>query len=394
MTAIEAIGLGKWYRKQDIGSPTFLGALPRWLSGAKADGFWALRDVNFKIRQGQTVGVIGPNGSGKSSLLGLIAQTMVPTEGAVRTTGRISALLELGAGFHPDLSGRENIYLNAAILGIAREDIRRRFDHIVDFAELRGFIDMPVKHYSSGMYVRLAFSVAVEMNPDILLIDEVLAVGDVAFQTKCLDRIRQFQKQGKTILFVSHALETVEEFCSDVLLIHEGRFIMQGKPSDVIFSYLKSYMVKLGLFSVEEHGTREVEMRSIRLLDAAGAETAAFSTGGAMTVEIGYRAHRRIEMPVFGFSIKTGNGFYVFGSNTQIAKVPIAAIEGDGLVRLRIEPLTLKQGRFFLSLAVHSWDHKTQYHRQEDLHPFMIKDAHDDKGVFQLNCAWEHQPKP
>ena len=394
MIAIEAIGLGKWYRKQDIGTPTLLGALPRWLSGAKAGGFWALRDVNFKIHQGQTVGVIGPNGSGKSSLLGLIARTMVPTEGAVRSTGRISALLELGAGFHPDLSGRENIYLNAAILGIAREDIRRRFDHIVDFAELHGFIDMPVKHYSSGMYVRLAFSVAVEMNPDILLIDEVLAVGDISFQTKCLDRIRQFQKKGKTILFVLHALETVEEFCSDVLLIHEGRFIMQGKPSDVIFSYLKNYMVKLGLFSVEEHGTREVEMRSIRLLDATGAETSTFYTGGAMTVEIGYHAHRRIATPVFGFSIKTGNGFYVFGSNTQIAKFPIAAIEGDGRVRLRIEPLTLKQGRFFLSLAVHSWDHKIQYHRQEDLHPFLIKDVSDDKGVFQLNCVWEHQAKP
>ncbi|MFH1476158.1 MAG: ABC transporter ATP-binding protein [Verrucomicrobiota bacterium] len=394
MIAIEAKGLGKWYHKQDIGSPTLLGALPRWLSGAKAAGFWALRDVNFKIHQGQTVGVIGPNGSGKSSLLGLIAQTMVPTTGSVQTTGRISALLELGAGFHPDLSGRENIYLNAAILGIKREDIRRRFDKIVDFAELREFIDMPVKHYSSGMYVRLAFSVAVEMNPDILLIDEVLAVGDTSFQGKCLDRIRQFQKKGKTILFVSHALETVEEFCSDVLLIHEGRFIMQGKPSEVIFSYLKNYMVKLGLFSVEEHGTREVEMQSIRLLDAAGAETSTFYTGGAMTVEIGYHAHRRIETPVFGFSIKTGNGFYVFGSNTQIAKVPIAAIAGEGLVRLRIEPLTLKQGRFFLSLAVHSWDHKTQYHRQEDLHPFLIKDMSDDKGVFKLNCAWEHQPKP
>ena len=394
MIAIEAIGLGKWYRKQDIGTPTLLGALPRWLSGAKADGFWALRDINFKIHQGQTVGVIGPNGSGKSSLLGLIAQTMVPTEGEVRTTGRISALLELGAGFHPDLSGRENIYLNAAILGIPREDIRRRFDHIVDFAELREFIDMPVKHYSSGMYVRLAFSVAVEMNPDILLIDEVLAVGDTSFQGKCLDRIRQFQKKGKTILFVSHALETVEEFCSDVLLIHEGRLIMQGNPSDVIFTYLKQYMVRIGMLNVEEHGTREVEMRSIRLLDAMGAETATFNTGSAMTIEIGYHAHRRIEQPVFGFNIKTGNGFYVFGSNTQIAKVPIAVIEGDGRVRLRIEPLTLKQGRFFLSLAVHSWDHKIQYHRQEDLHPFLIKDAGADKGVFQLNCAWEHQPTP
>jgi len=394
MNVIEAKGLGKWYRKQGVGLPTLAGALPRWLSGGKADGFWALRDINFSVRQGQTVGVIGPNGSGKSSLLGLIAQTMVPTEGTVRSAGRISALLELGAGFHADLSGRENIFLNAAILGIPREDIRRRFDHIVDFAGLREFIDMPVKHYSSGMYVRLAFSVAVEMNPDILLIDEVLAVGDMAFQMKCLDRIRQFQKKGKTILFVSHALETVEEFCSDVLLIHEGRMIMQGNPSDVIFAYLKQYMVRIGLLNVEEHGTREIEMRSIRLLDEKGAETATFDSGSAMTIEIGYYARRRIAKPVFGFNIKTGNGFYVFGSNTQIAKVPIAAVEGAGRVRLRIAPLTLKQGRFFLSLAVHSWDHAVQYHRQEDLHPFLIRDVSGDKGVFQLNCAWEHQPTP
>ncbi|MBI2441197.1 MAG: ABC transporter ATP-binding protein [Lentisphaerae bacterium] len=391
MIAVAAKGLGKWYRRQGVGAPTLRGALRRWLSNKPPEGFWALRDINFSVPAGETIGIIGPNGSGKSSLLGLIARTMVPTEGAIETTGRIAALLELGAGFHPDLSGRENIYLNAAILGIAREDIRRRFDQIVDFAELREFIDMPVKHYSSGMYVRLAFSVAVETNPDILLIDEVLAVGDASFQMKCLDRIRQFQKKGKTILFVSHALETVEEFCHGVLLIHEGRLIRQGNPSDVIFEYLKSYMVRLGMLNVEEHGTREVEMRSVRLLDEQGAETATFYTGGALTVEIAYHARRRIEQPVFGFNIKTGNGFYVFGSNTQIAKVLIPAIEGAGQVRLRIKPLTLKQGKFFLSLAVHSWDHAVQYHRQEDLHPFLVKDVSDDKGVFQLNCAWEHR---
>ena len=391
MNVIEARNLGKWFRRQGLGSPTLLGSLPRWLRGAKPEGFWALRELNFSIRKGQTVGVIGPNGSGKSSLLGLVAQTMTPTEGSVETVGRISALLELGAGFHPDLSGRENVFLSAAILGIPREDIRKRFDHIVDFAGLRDFIDMPVKHYSSGMYVRLAFSVAIEMNPDILLVDEVLAVGDMAFQMKCLDRIRAFQRQGKTILLVSHALETVEEFCSDVLLIHEGRLIMQGDPTEVISTYLRQYMVRIGLLNVEEHGTREIEMRSIRLLDEDGRESATFRSGGAMTVEIDYAAQRRIERPVFGFNIKTGNGFYVFGSNTQIARVPIDAVEGNGRIRLRIAPLTLKQGRFFLSLAVHSWDHAVQYHRQEDLHPFLVKDASGDKGVFQLNCNWEHR---
>jgi ABC-type polysaccharide/polyol phosphate transport system ATPase subunit len=394
MNVIEARNLGKWFRRQGLGTPTLLGSLPRWLRGAKPDGFWALREINFAIRKGQTVGVIGPNGSGKSSLLGLVAQTMIPTEGSVVTTGRISALLELGAGFHPDLSGRENVFLSAAILGIPREDIRKRFDHIVEFAGLRDFIDMPVKHYSSGMYVRLAFSVAIEMNPDILLVDEVLAVGDMAFQMKCLDRIRAFQRQGKTILLVSHALETVEEFCSDVLLIHEGRLIMQGAPTEVISTYLRQYMVRIGMLNVEEHGTREIEMRAIRLLDEEGRESSTFRSGGAMTVEIDYASQRRIERPVFGFNIKTGNGFYVFGSNTQIAHVPIDAVEGNGRVRLRIEPLTLKQGRFFLSLAVHSWDHAVQFHRQEDLHPFLVKDASGDKGVFQLHCNWEHRSTP
>ncbi len=394
MIAIEASRLGKWFRRQGVGTPTLLGAIPRWLRGSRPDGFWALRDISFEVPRGRTVGVIGPNGSGKSSLLGLIARTMAPTEGTVRAAGRLSALLELGAGFHPDLSGRENIFLNAAILGIRRDAVRRRFDQIVEFAGLREFIDMPVKHYSSGMYVRLAFSVAVEMEPDILLIDEVLAVGDVSFQMKCLDRIRQFQKQGKTILLVSHALETVEEFCDEVLLIHEGRLIQRGPPAEVIFSYLKAYMVRIGLLNVEEHGTRDIELRAVRLLDEHGREAQAFTTGRALVVELNYWARRRIEKPVFGFNIKTGNGFYVFGSNTQIAGTPLEAVEGAGVVRLRIEPLTLKQGVFFLSLSAHSWDHSVQYHRQEDLHPFRVKDPGGDKGVFQLNCRWEHEAKP
>ncbi len=389
--AIEVAGLGKWYRRQGLSAPTLLGALPRWLRGGSRDGFWALRGLSFQVPRGRTVGVIGPNGSGKSSLLGLIARTMVPTEGTVRTVGRLSALLELGAGFHPDLSGRENVFLNAAILGIPREDVHRRYDQIVEFSGLREFMDMPVKHYSSGMYVRLAFSVAVEMQPDILLIDEVLAVGDMAFQMQCLDRIRQFQKQGKTILFVSHALETVEEFCDEALLVHAGRLVMRGPPAETVYAYLRTYMVRLGQLNVEEHGTRAVELRTVRLLDEDGRETHTFTTGRAMVVEMQYHARRRVEQPVFGFNLKTGNGFYVFGSNTQIAGVALPAIEGDGTVRLRIAPLTLKQGTFFLSLAVHSWDHAEQFHRQEDRHPFRVQDPGGDKGVVQLHCEWEHR---
>ena len=389
--AIEAIDLGKCYKREGIGAPTMLGRIAGIFQPRKTEPFWALRHVNFKIPKGQTVGIVGPNGSGKSSTLGLVAGTITPTEGRVVTNGRISSLLELGAGFHPDLSGTENIYLNAAVLGVPREDIRKRIDHIVDFANLRDFIDMPVKHYSSGMYVRLGFAVAVEMNPDILLIDEVLAVGDLAFQMKCFDRIRDFQKRGKTLLLVTHDLVSVEQFCHDVKLIHRGEMVAEGDPSDVILAYMKQYMMRIGQLNVEEHGTREIEFGDIVMRDETGKETGTFITGRAMNIEIHYRAKKRIENPVFGFSIKTGNGFFIFGTNTQIMNVPIEFVEGEGVVNLAIEPLRLMEGKYFLSLAIHNQDHSVQYHRREDWHPFAVKNPTSAHGVVHLDCRWEHR---
>lgn len=392
MNAIEAINLGKWYRVRGVGPPTLFGALRQSFRRRPARRFWALQDVSFSIPRGRTVGVIGPNGSGKSSLLGLAAGTITPSQGEVRATGRISSLLELGAGFHPELSGRENVYLNAAILGIPREDIRKRFDQIVEFSGLQEFIDQPVKHYSSGMYVRLGFAVAVETDPDILLIDEVLAVGDIAFQLKCLDRIRDFQRRGKTLLFVSHALQTVEEFCDEVFLIHHGRLVERGTPGDVILKYIQSFMGEGGGIFTQEFGTREVEIADVRFRDEEGRESATFVTGRPMTVEIAYRARERIEKPVFGFSVKTGNGFYIYGSNTQIAGFPLEAVEGEGRLRLSLAPLTLMHGNYFLSLSIHSWDHARQYHRREDWYPFAVKNPTGALGVFHLAHAWAKLP--
>lgn len=391
---IEAHRLSKSYRKAGIGPPTLFGALSRGLRGRKLERFWALRDISFAVERGQTVGVIGPNGSGKSSLLGLVAGTITPTCGTVRVEGRVSSLLELGAGFHPDLSGRENIFLNAALLGIPREDVRRRFDHIVDFAGLREFIDMPVKHYSSGMYVRLGFAVATELNPDVLLIDEVLAVGDIAFQLKCLDRIRDFQRRGKTLLLVSHALQTVEEFCHEVFLLYHGEMVARGEPPDVILTYMTSYMGEGGYLYRQEYGTREVEFTRVTLRGPDGAETTTLSTGRPMHVDIAYRARHRIEKPVFGFSIKTGNGLYLYGSNTQIARVPLPAIEGEGVVRLTLDPLPLKQGNFFLSLSIHSWDHTVQFHRREDWYPFVVKDPTKAPGLLEMSATWQMLEPP
>ena len=388
MNAIEAVNLGKrYYRRGGLGAASLFGALTG-RAGPKRDPFWCLRGVNFEIPAGRTVGVIGPNGSGKSSLLGLTAGTIHPTEGHVRVQGRISSLLELGAGFHPELSGRENVYLNAALLGIPREDVKKKFDRIVDFAELREFIDMPVKHYSSGMYVRLGFSIAVEVDPDVLLVDEVLAVGDLSFQFKCLDRIRDFQKRGKTLLFVSHSLETVEEFCHEALLIHRGQMVARGEPAEVIRKFIRYFMGERGGLHQTEYGTRAAEFGDVRLLDAAGQPCETFETGGALTVEIPYFARRRIEKPVFGFSLKTANGLYVFGTNTQIQKHDIPFIDGAGTVRLTLDPLRLMHGNYFLSLAIHSWDHVEQFHRREDWWPFAVRNPTGALGMIQLDSRW------
>ncbi len=392
--AIEVNNLGKSYRAQGVGVPTLYKTLARLIERRKLERFWALREVSFKIPRGATVGVIGPNGSGKSSLLGLIAGTITPSTGSVQTAGRISSLLELGAGFHPEMSGRENVILNASILGIPREDVMRKMDQIIEFAGLRDFIDMPVKHYSSGMYVRLGFAVAVETDPDILLTDEVLAVGDVAFQNKCMERLHEFKRQGKTMMFVSHALETVQQFCDEAFLVLDGRLTEQGPPRDVIFRYLKDYMLKIGKLAVEEFGTRQVVIEDIKVRNQDGIETTNFETGRALHIEVHYDARERIETPVFGFGIKSANGVLVCGSNTQIEAYPIPAVEGKGVIRIHLDPLTVREGSYFLSLSCHSPDHKVQYHRLEDWIAFSVNDNSERAGLVTIDSHWEHTPLP
>jgi len=220
---------------------TFKELLPAFLQGKETKKeFWALKDVDFTVKKGETLGIIGPNGSGKSTILKLIAGVMSPTKGKITVNGKVSPLIELGAGFHPELSGRENIYLNGSILGLTQKEIDQNFKKIVDFAELWDFIDQPVKHYSSGMYMRLGFSVAIHVNPEILIIDEILAVGDTAFQAKCLDKMRDFQAQGITIIIVSHSLETIKAFCQKTIWLDNGKINQEGNPEKTIPLYQQS----------------------------------------------------------------------------------------------------------------------------------------------------------
>lgn len=231
-TAIKIENVSKLFFKQE--QKTFKEFLPAFFTGKKTrDWFWALQDINLDIKRGESVGIMGPNGSGKSTLLKLIAGVSEPTRGTITTTGRIAPLIELGAGFHPELTGRENVYLNGVILGMSRSEVEAKFKTIINFSELSDFIDVPVKHYSTGMYLRLAFSVAIHTDPDIILLDEILAVGDEKFQAKCFKRLRSLQDQGKTIIYVSHDAKSIQDFCTRELFLNKSALVKDGDPKKI-----------------------------------------------------------------------------------------------------------------------------------------------------------------
>jgi ABC-2 type transport system ATP-binding protein/lipopolysaccharide transport system ATP-binding protein len=387
---ITVTGLSKMYRRRHHGQSTLKSAALSLLGRRPPrEEFWALRGVSFAVRRGETLGVIGSNGAGKSTLLGLITGTITPTEGTIETEGRISSLLELGAGFHPDLSGRENIFLNGSILGLKKKDIRRKFDDIVAFAELGDFIDMPVKHYSSGMFVRLGFSVAMEVEPDVLIVDEVLSVGDEKFQEKCLSRIRSFIRDGRTLVIVSHSMETIQNMCDRVLLLSKGEQMVIDTPGRAIHEYrnIGMYDDKDGV-SIKEWGSREVEITGVSFRNGRGEETTRFLSSDSMRITLGYRAAGRIERPVIGFAVAGADGKTVFGSNTQIAGRTPEAAEGEGSIDISLDPFPFLRGKFFFSFSIHSEDHLTNYHRMENHHSITVTPDGHEEGSVRLPVEW------
>ncbi len=393
--------------------------------------FTALEGISIDVARGETFGVIGANGAGKSTLMKIIAGITKATTGEVEVRGKISALIELGAGFHPEISGRENVYINAIMLGLTRKQVEERFDDIVAFAELEEFIDAPVKHYSSGMYMRLGFSVAIHVDPDVLVIDEVLAVGDESFVHKCLDKIGEFKRRGKTILLVTHGMETVRRLCDRAAWINQGKVQAIGDPPRVIDSYLewvagqeeeemsrlerdrvsglgqgvdrssKQPPDELGMqggedasvnapYEVGRWGSGEATIDTVRLLDAVGAPRHVFTTGEPVTIEIGFSLAKVLEDFVFGIGVFSADGVSCYGTNTDIERFEPAVLEGSGVARIQIPAMNLVPGTYYLDVAIHRRDGQPyDYHR--GLYSFRLHSPFGDVGVARLPHRWSFE---
>ncbi len=357
--AISARGLGKRYRRQartgrhDSLRDAVAGAARELLRGSgtnAGEDFWALREASFDIAQGENVGVIGLNGAGKSTLLKILSRIVTPTTGTAHLHGRLGALLEVGTGFHQELSGRENTFLYGSILGMSRAEVARKFDQIVDFSEIGEFIDVPVKRYSSGMYVRLAFAVAAHLDPDILLLDEVLAVGDFVFQRKCMKLVQELEKKGSTILFVSHNMFTIKTMCPRVIYLVRGEVAFDGPTDEGLQRYEDaSALQKLHWF---DEADPPIAITSVRILDQEGRETSVVDYGAPMRVHIRYNAKRRLERPDFRVGLTRADEVHCATFSTTADELDIPAVEGEGALELETPPVKLVSDRYTLRLVV------------------------------------------
>jgi ABC-type polysaccharide/polyol phosphate transport system ATPase subunit len=392
--AITVDGVSKSYRLYHERNQSLKAAIMR-RARVRYEEFWALRDVSLDVPEGATFAIIGENGSGKSTLLKCMAHILRPEKGRLETNGKISALLELGAGFHPELTGRENIFLNGSILGLSKKQLNERFDEIVGFAGLEHFIDTPVKNYSSGMYVRLGFSVAINVDPDILLVDEVLAVGDAEFQRKCLEKFDDFRESGKTIVIVSHALDSIRNLCDTAAWLEHGVLRRVGPSNDVIDEYLTESHAERAADGT--HGTRwgtgEAQVEKVEILDASGEPVKRVRTGDTVTFRFHYRAHSLIRQPVWGMALYTLDGVWVTGPYTrQVGLVPERLEPGEcGWVDHRVERLLLLPGTYDVSASMFNITGAQIYDMRHRAFRFDVElgEPHEEYGFVSLGGTWE-----
>ncbi len=439
-SAIELVNVSKIYRRYSgrqfatLKSALLQRSILRDLR--PSDTFPALSEVSFSVPTGSTFGVIGRNGSGKSTALKLIAGITKPTSGTVRVEGRISALIELGAGFHPEISGRENVYINGIMLGLTKRQIQDRFDEIVDFAELREFIDAPVKTYSSGMYMRLGFAVAIHVDPDVLLVDEVLAVGDEGFTHKCLDKFAELRRRAKTILLVTHSLGLVERFCDTAVWLDNGRVRAHGDPRRVVDAYLMDVEHSeeqllatetakaveatnapdtasqaeeaahhpaapagpepgqlMDMFRATEGrwGSRDVEITDVAFLGHNQEPSFVFHSGEPMSIRLKVRAHHGVTDFVFGVGLFNVDGVCCYGTNTYAEEMDPEHLTGDAEVTFAVDALDLVEGTYKVDVAVHKCDGVPyDYHRL--LYTFRVKSRTHDVGIYRPRHRWTFSP--
>lgn len=391
MSVIEVNGLTKVYRLYHSPQDRVKELIS--LGGRKYHReFCALRDISLSVERGETIGIIGQNGSGKSTLLKILTGVIRPTSGRVHVDGRVSSLLELGAGFHADFTGRDNVYMNGALMGFSRKEMDRRFPDIESFADIGEYIDQPVRTYSSGMYMRLAFSAAIHVNPDILIVDEVLAVGDQEFQAKCRQQIQELRRNGRTILLVSHEMFTVENICSRVYLLDHGHVLAEGRPADVIPVYQSRVRTRRQQPS-KSWGTKEVEITRVTFIDKQGKywESVAVRPNEDLAVRIEFVAHKRIDQPVFGVSIQRDDGTDVNRNNTKMSRVEISYIEGKGAVEFAVDSLPLLPGTFLLTAGICDHDLFTPYNFWDRCLFFTVEKSGvgaEQFGVVPLAGRW------
>ena len=375
---------------------------------ARYEDFWALRNISLTINKGEVYGLIGHNGSGKSSLLRIMAGVHRPTSGTIETTGRISALLELGAGFHPELTGRENVYLNAAILGIKRKECDKIFDEVVEFSGLSEFIDSPVKHYSSGMFVRLGFSVAVHVDPQILIIDEVIAVGDEEFQRRCFEHLHKLKSRGVTIVMVTHSLNIVQSMCDRAAWFDHGELQVEGKATDVVFKYLEQVndaeAERLDEEALDAHRRRqegdevETSVRArrpividrVEFLDRDGTEIVTCSPRDPLTVRIHYTCNEPVAEPLFSFAVESADGVYAANPGMRVKHTDVATFTGSGYVDYVIDHVPLGPGQFEFTFAIHDTDGMILFDKRERLATLRVQPGEFMVvGLVDLTGTWQ-----
>src|SRR5215472_7700055 len=371
---------------------------------ARIDGnVWALRDVSLEVPRGTGLGIIGRNGAGKTTLLKLVSRVTWPTRGSVRVGGHVVSLIELGAGFHPELTGRENVYLGAGLFGLTRREVERRFDEIVHFADVARLIDTPMKRYSSGLYARLGFAVALFSNPDIVLVDEVLAVGDAAFRRRALEALRRLIAEGKTVLFISHDMWNVRRLCSDILWMEEGRVRAYGRAGEIAERYMNEINIEAlanQSVNLQSHrgGTGEVRYSSVELVDDRGQPVTQIAPGDTLIVRAEYRAERPVERPVFQVAIiDVDTGLVVTTATSNVGAVP-GHVHGEGVVECRFANLPLRPRQYVLRLAISDTHQLASYDQVTAGPRFAVTGrgkgvdmlADEEDGLVSLPYEFEH----